>query len=227
MIRATVAEQVYQELRQEILQGVRRPGERVNELTVARQAGISQGPVREALAALRAEGLLESSPSKGSFVTPTFIEDAPVAYEARLRLEPLAAARMCEIASDGDLAMLNERLDAIKRQGPDTSTATTVNHDLRFHEAIFLYTGSVVLLRMWRVLELAMRRYFSLHFEPPVTAEQEKLDLGALHQTLYDAIASGDPEAANRAAAEHIQGSWHLTALGFGLDDERRRSIGD
>lgn len=212
----TVADQIYRELRREILEGARQPGERINELTVAREADTSQGPVREALAALRAEGLLESKPRKGSFVTPTFVEDAPIAYEARRRLEPLAAAEMCAAAPEDGLAVLRERIDAIKRHRPDTPIATTVDDDLRFHEAIFIYCGSPVLLRMWRVLELAMRRYFSLHFELPATADQEEeLDLVAVHEVLYDAIASGDPKAADLAVTQHVQGSWELTARGI------------
>lgn len=219
MYRETVADQLYLELREEILRGIRRPGDRINELTVARRASVSQGPVREALAALRAEGLLKASTNKGSFVTPTFIEDAGTAYEVRQRLEPLAAARMCEVASEDDIAELRACSDAIKGHEPDTDITTLVNDDLKFHGTIYLHSKSVVLLQMWKVLEMMMRRYFSLHFAPATLAEQKALDQGAAHEEIYEAIARRDAGTAAQLAEQHVQGSWHLTAFGIERND--------
>src|SRR5436190_1326390 len=91
--RLSLVEEISAELRKRILAGELVSGDRIREMAVAREFQTSQGPVREAFALLRQEGLLISLPRRGTFVSDVSVQDARDAYEIRLLLEPYVIER--------------------------------------------------------------------------------------------------------------------------------------
>src|ERR1700733_8573902 len=88
--KTTYADGIYSHLRDDILTGRLRPGDRLAEVEVAHRMGTSQGPVREAFTRLREQGLLISFPHRGSYVSEISEEEARRAYAVRGVIEPLA-----------------------------------------------------------------------------------------------------------------------------------------
>ena len=89
----TVAGQVAEHLKAEILAGDRAPGTRLPQVEIARTLGVSTTPVREALAALQREGLVRLHPQRGAVVFLPSVDDLREHYEIRAALESLAAAK--------------------------------------------------------------------------------------------------------------------------------------
>ena len=92
----TVAGQVAEHLKAEILAGRRAPGDKLRQVEIARALGVSTTPVREALATLQREGLVRLHPQRGAVVFLPSVDDLREHYEIRAALESLAAAKTAE-----------------------------------------------------------------------------------------------------------------------------------
>ncbi len=102
------AERAYASVRDGIVRGKYRAGTRLTEQELARSAGVSRTPIREALRRLQAEGLVRFEPNHGAVVAPFEIEDAEEIFELRAALEPLSARRAAENATAEQIEELRE-----------------------------------------------------------------------------------------------------------------------
>jgi len=115
------AQQAYNTLRAEIIEGVHPPGARVTEQEVAISAGVSRTPVREALRRLEAEGLLRFVPHQGAFVTSWSDQDAEDIFELRAMLESYTARLAANKATAEDVGHLRQLAENQCREAADRS----------------------------------------------------------------------------------------------------------
>ncbi len=149
----TLRGQAYEILKRQLLAGELAPGERVNEVVMASQLGISRGPLREAIRKLEQEGLLTAVPQRGVFVRQLTQEEAAELQEVRLALETAAACRLARHYTAKEQALLEERLGALRGLHLDNSSLVErMTADLAFHEAICEASGNETLLETWRSL---------------------------------------------------------------------------
>jgi DNA-binding GntR family transcriptional regulator len=202
----SLADEVADSLRDLILSGRLAPGERLNEVRLATELGISRGPLREALQLLRGEGLLEVVRRRGSFVVALSIEDVVDIYELRAAIEGRAARILARRRDPSALRQLQALLRQLE-QAAETGRADEVRrHDLAFHEAICRLTGNRRLLQVFlgnvpilrSLMKLDEVLYASL---PPLARE---------HEVLLQAIESGDPERAEAEAVRHLESASSL-----------------
>src|SRR3954449_9877777 len=130
----TVAGQVAEHLKAEILAGERAPGSRLPQVQIARSLGVSTTPVREALAALQRECLVRSHPQRGAVVFLPSVDDLKEHYEIRAALEALAAAKAAERFQADWAAPLTTLLDEM-REGPPAARYIALNQ--RFHTTLY------------------------------------------------------------------------------------------
>lgn len=133
--RVTLTQQVYRELKRQILSGERPQGSRLNEKELAAALGVSPTPVREALNNLRGEGLLEYSAWQGAVVTTFRAEDVRHLYSIRANLERLAVTAAGPSLSQQDLEWLEQNLRDFAEAVSAGPTATARQHQLNeeFH----------------------------------------------------------------------------------------------
>src|SRR3954449_739292 len=122
----TVAGQVAEHLKAEILAGERAPGSRLPQVEIARALGVSTTPVREALAGLQREGLVRLHPQRGAVVFLPSVGDLKEHYEIRAALESLAAAKAAERFRHEWAPPLEQLLDEM-RDGPPAATYIALN----------------------------------------------------------------------------------------------------
>lgn len=191
----------YEALREVILLGRLSPGQRVIEAEVARQMGISRGPIREAIRQLEQDGLLEYHPRRGAVVSTLSRERIIDAYTVRAALEGLAARLASHRLTAGGIARLTHLLEAMRGCAQREDADCLLQADVQFHESICELSGNHVLLRLWRsigphawtLFSGAQQRGYSLH------------TLAERHQYVLDALQAGDPLHAERVAAAHIE----------------------
>ena len=99
----TIRELVYEEIKNHILSGYYRPGQRLIETNLAEELNVSRTPIRDALNRLEAEGLITSSPTRGLTVTKLSKDDIKDLYQARAVLEGLAAKLAALMATEEEL----------------------------------------------------------------------------------------------------------------------------
>jgi DNA-binding GntR family transcriptional regulator len=195
-----IADRVYTELRARILDGDLEHGQRLHQEAVSAALGVSRTPVREALGRLAAEGLVQLLPQRGARVAPVRPEDIRSAYEARLVIEPGAAALAARRpAAERGLDDMRAAIEAM-RGAEEVRAAFLANRD--FHLAVVRASGNDHLLRFAEMLWVR-RLGLTIYSEQRRLPAFLELDADA-HAAIADAIAAGEPNHAERLTWEHI-----------------------
>ncbi|WP_153029195.1 GntR family transcriptional regulator [Amycolatopsis sp. YIM 10] len=194
---AAVRRRVRDELRERILNGRLKPGDRLVERDLAEDLGVSRVPVREAIRSLEADGFVVVQSPRRVVVRQLSKVDVEELFDVREALESMAAARAAERADKAGLRELKRLLEQAGRATAANKSARIAELNSRFHEEIITLAGNSLLSTVMQ--PLADR----LHW---LTSQNEHWsDLFAEHRELYEAIASGDPERARTCALEHVR----------------------
>lgn len=203
--RKVFREEIRNAIRDAIFAGELCPGDRIIETFWAKELGVSQGPVREAIRDLEALGLVETVPFKGSRVRTLTEKDIQDNYSVRICLESKSIRDAITQLSDAELSKLAGQLQEILNEMEDYAGQGDLRHftesDAAFHRAIIDSTGNQVLLRMWE--QCNMRNWFS------ISALTESVSLKQLqqgHQQLLEQIRNRDAAAAASTIEEHLTG---------------------
>ncbi|MGB3718027.1 MAG: FadR/GntR family transcriptional regulator [Hyphomicrobiaceae bacterium] len=213
--------EVVEQIANEIRSGNLPPGSRLpTEHELMATLGVSRTVVREAIAALRAEGLVISRQGAGVFVTDasraplrisleasSSLEDILHVMELRLAIEVEAAARAAERASEEHLRSIETALSeieaAISRGEP------AVNEDFAFHNAIAVASGNPKFSMMLEFLgrHIIPRQSIRASIGTPKQQEQYLRRIQGEHRHIFEAIRSKNPTGARRAMRSHLTGS--------------------
>jgi DNA-binding GntR family transcriptional regulator len=192
-------------LRQALIGGRFSAGERIREVELASRLGVSRGTLREALRHLEQEGLLVTSPHRGTFVvnpSPKEIEDI---YGLRIALESYAVEQAAQSADVEDLMTLQSVVDDFTELSA-TGRATLVPRlglELQFHELLCEVSGNARLLRTWTELCAPLRLLLVTFNEPFLNSDE----VAAEHQSVVDALRAGDGAAARATLTRHLEHS--------------------
>ena len=196
--RANLAEEVAAYLREEILSGRLRSGERIDQDGVAEQLGVSRLPVREALISLDREGLVQTIPRKGTYVSRVDRADILDHYLIFGQVAGLAAARAVARMDDEDLAALSDLHDRMMNAA-DLAEQQRMNHE--FHRIINRAAGSQRIVSMMQLLGRSLPMPYQ---DFPVEWLEEA---NRQHKDIVEAFRQRDTLAAQRAMEQHINAS--------------------
>lgn len=192
---------VFQTLRQAILRGELKPGERLMEIHLAQKLGVSRTPVREAIRKLELEGLVLMIPRKGAVVAEITISDLDDVLEVRMALEELAVKHACRRITEEELAAL-ERLAMDFRnslQGDDVGVCAQA--DMLFHDAIYEATRNARLIQILNNLREQMYRYRMEYLKD----RQSHAHLLREHEEILQALKNHDEIAALEWISRHVE----------------------
>jgi DNA-binding GntR family transcriptional regulator len=196
----SLAEDAAERIREQILAGGFSQGEHLVESRIAEQLNVSRGPVREAFKLLRAEGLVQEEPRRGTFVVTLAPDDVREIYGLRAAVEGRAARLVATHRDAAALDELRRGFSALERAVAGGRAAEIFAADLELHSALCLASGNSrlheVFVRYVPVLRALLRLDEHLYRTLEDIAEQ--------HRPLLDAIERGDAEAASAAAEHHV-----------------------
>lgn len=187
-------------LRNLIFDGTLQPGDRIVESRLARELGISQAPVREALRELEQMGLVVSYPNRGSSVRRIEPQDAQEMYTLRAHLESMAIALALPNLTDDDFDAMDRMIDEMVAAGVDENPELLTELDAHFHEFICTRSGHGLLLRTWQgisPLNWTMITVIRLR-------DRNLVELAERHRPIVDALRSRDGDKAMNAIREHV-----------------------
>ncbi|SFW87840.1 GntR family transcriptional regulator [Amycolatopsis australiensis] len=215
---AATRQRVREELRERILTGRLRPGDRLVERELAEDLGVSRVPVREAIRSLEAEGFVVVQSPRRVVVRQLARIDVEELFDVREALEGLAAGLAAERAGAAELKRLERMLaDAARATARGDAARITVLNS-RFHDEIVAVAGNGLLSTMLQPLEGRLRW---------LTSQNEHwTDLLGEHRRLYEAIASGDPDRAKASAVEHVRVNREVTLRSLFGDEPGERPAG-
>jgi DNA-binding GntR family transcriptional regulator len=187
-------------LEDEIVTGKLRPGERLDEQSLAARFAVSRTPIREALMQLASTGLVDLQARRGAFVASLSFKDVIERFEVMAALEgmcgSLAARRITE-AEQQDLEKAHE--DCIREASQDNADAYYYANE-RFHLTIYEACQNAFLAEQARQLHTRLKPYRRLQLR----ARSRVATSLAEHQGIVDAIRNGDSARAERLLRDHI-----------------------
>jgi DNA-binding GntR family transcriptional regulator len=198
--RAVFREQIKDVLMQRIVDGQYEPGERIVELRIAEEFGVSQAPVREALRELESLRLVESEPFRGARVRAVRADEIAESYPVRAALEELAAKLAAERLA-GAAAPLQAGIDAMRAAAVDGDLRAFVRHDVAFHRVFVEASANLTLVEVWQSLHVDLRTRFTL-----IQRLEDLAEVAESHVPIMRALDAGDAERAGRVVREHIEG---------------------
>ncbi len=196
--RANLAEEVAAYLREEILSGRLRSDERIDQDGVAQRLGVSRLPVREALISLDREGLVQTIPRKGTYVSRVDRADILDHYLIFGQVAGLAAARAVVRMDDQDLEALQDLHDRMM-DADSLAEQQRMNHE--FHRIINRAAGSQRIVSMMQLLGRSLPMPYQ-DFPAEWLEEANRQ-----HQDIVEAFRRRDTLAAQRAMEQHINAS--------------------
>ncbi len=191
---------VCEALRTAIIGGILKPGERLMEIQLAEELGVSRTPVREAIRKLEQEGFVEMLPRRGTYVADISIKDVTDVYEIRMALDVLAAGLAAKRITDEELALLKRKLSDIKEVVESADMEKIGEYDWAFHEVLYKASKNDRLFGIISNLreQLTRLRVTTMNFRDRIK------DTIIEHELLVESIAKRDVELARKRAYEHM-----------------------
>ena len=192
---------VFDVLMSAIMQGQLSPGERLLEVQLADEMGVSRTPVREAIRRLELEGFVVMVPRKGAYVAGLSINDVEEVYEIRTVLETLAVRLAAQRMQPADYAQLDDLSEKMRATWQEGNVDNWVSLDASFHELLYKFSRNERLVAMMNNIMEQLSRYRIISL---ANVEVRHNSLSE-HQELIEALKRRDSEAAATAVAMHIE----------------------
>ncbi len=194
-------EMVFESLREAIILGRLKPGERLMEMQMADEMGVSRTPIREAIRKLELEGFVVMIPRKGAYVSGISVKDIVDVFEVRAALEALAAGLAAERVTDKELEELERSLVQISELNDKADINAIVEIDTIFHELIYKACRNERLVQMITHLKEQIQRFRTTSLAQP---GRTKDALGE-HRGIVEAISDRNIDMAQLLAREHVE----------------------
>ena len=206
---------VFKTLRQAILRGELKPGERLMEIKLANKLGVSRTPIREAIRKLELEGLVLMVPRKGAEVADITEKSLNDVLEVRKALEELAVQLACERMSKEAFEELKQAAERFKEILDNDDVTKIAEADVAFHDIICQATENQKLIQLVNNFREQMYRYRVEYLKKKECYPQ----LLEEHQAIIRAIEQGNKEVASQLMGEHIENQ--VTAVTSSLRDSQ------
>lgn len=201
--RSSAVPQIYDRLRQLIVELRLRPRERISKAELAKRFGISETPVREALLRLEEEGLVVIKPQSGTYIAPIDVERAAEARFLRMSVEIEVVKHLAKSIDEQELAELRSILTHQRFLSECDDREGFSREDSAFHQALYRMAGVSGLWRSVRSMRAHLTRMRMLDIPQPGTMTS----IIAEHEAIFEAIAARDALAGEAAVRRHLSGT--------------------
>lgn len=191
---------VFNTLRQAILRGELKPGERLMEIQLADKLGVSRTPIREAIRKLELEGLVLMIPRRGAIVAEITEKNLRDVLEVRAALEELAVDLATDRITEEAINQLKEAAKTFEDVAEQDDITALAEADVKFHDVIYFATDNQRLIQLLYNLREQMYRYRVEYLK----RKEVHPTLFAEHEYIIECITKRDKEAAKRAVNVHV-----------------------
>jgi len=197
----TVRAMVAQKLREAIMSGTLKPGQRLVERELCELTGVSRPSIREALRALEADGLVHTVPHRGPVVSTISLEEARQLYDARAVLEGFAGRECARLRDPAIVERIGNALSRLKAATAEGDFAGTLEAKTEFYAAIIAGCRNAFVERMLKPLHdrITLLRITSMSQPKRIGKSMKEVT------AIWRAIQSGDPDLAERCCVDHVR----------------------
>lgn len=198
-----LSEVVCNTLRAAIRDGVFKSHERLMEIRLAEELGVSRTPIREAIRRLEQEGFVVMIPRRGAYVANISEKSVQHVFEIRIALEELAAGLAAQYIHPEELTALEELLNEVRHCLDTEDYKNIVNLDVHFHDLLYKASRNERLGEILNNLREQMLRFRAFNSNLPGRLEETWIE----HRALLDALAAHDVDKAKQTVVAHLEAS--------------------
>lgn len=201
-----LSEKIAETIREYILKGTLKPGDRLTEPKLSEMLGISRTPIREALRILETEGFVEIFPRRGAMVSEITDKDVDDIFVLKAQLESLAAKLSVNNLLDEDINRLKEINEKMERSAKSRNVSTLIKLNAEFHNIFITKSGNSRLEKFLLSLLRQFKRATAYSFT----------ETGRIHQVLkehaqiVEAFEKRDAEKVEELVEKHIKNGWNF-----------------
>lgn len=203
-------ELVYEKIRDMILFQTLKPGDKIVQSELAESLGVSRTPIRNALAQLAQQHLVEIGRAGATHVRNFSKEEMVAIFEIREVLEGLACRRASTVVKDDDLERFRGMFQKAMESGDEVDNRAYQKVDMKFHSFLTEVSGLTLLKDIIKAFHILSRSFIPGLIRPPKETLQE-------HMAMIDALRNREPDAAEAIMREHLKKS---TAVIRGLNED-------
>jgi len=182
-----------------ILGGEYAPGQRLIETQIARELGVSQAPIREAIRDLERAGVLVTEAYKGTFVRKLSSEDLKNVYIVRAELEGLAIRTAVPLISDREIRELELIIEKMIDATADANINEQISLDVSFHSVLVEASQNSILKQIWENICIPQWTYFGTY-----RFRDNNSPLEIRHRPILEAVRSRNAEKAVELMRRHF-----------------------
>lgn len=194
-------EVIFNTLREAIIVGELKPGERLMEVQLAEKMGVSRTPVREAIRKLELEGLVDMLPRKGAHVADLSVKDIVDVLEVRASLDGLASSLAALRITDEEIKDLKHSQAQFANYVEKENLQGSIKKDVEFHDIIFRASRNEKLIQIANNLREQIQRFRVIYLKDYSSGRE----LVKEHQDILDAVEARNFELAREVAQKHIK----------------------
>jgi DNA-binding GntR family transcriptional regulator len=194
-------EVIFDTIRQAIITGELKPGERLMEVQLAEKMGVSRTPIREAIRKLELEGLVEMLPRKGALVADLSIKDMMDVLEVRTSLDGLATVLASQRIKPEEIKELKNVQAQFANYVEKENLQGTIKKDVEFHDIIYKASRNDKLILIANNLREQVYRFRVIYLKDFISPKEIVKE----HAEICDAVTRGDTETAEILAQRHIK----------------------
>jgi DNA-binding GntR family transcriptional regulator len=202
-------EQIINAIRDAIIEGKFKPGEKISEQELSEQLGVSRTPIREAIQILQQQGLVKIVPKSGTYVTNVEAEELKDSLSIRIAIEELALRQAIERSSEAQWQTLCDQLENVLARmqvaAERGSTIDATELDIEWHTHLIDSAQNCYLSRLWRTSGLQYLIWSPERSLYPLAQDKWLGIIYIRHKKLYDILARKDPEECCQAIRLHIE----------------------
>ena len=192
---------VFETIREAIINGQLPPNERLMEIQLAEEMGVSRTPVREAIRKLELEGLVIMIPRKGAYVAGLSLKDIADVFEVRAALEGLAAGLAAERITEEEMEQLERSLVKVSELTELNDIDELINVDTKFHDVLYKASRNERLVQIVSNLREQIQRFRTTSLAQPGRIK----DALEEHKKIVEAVSDRNLELAQALAQAHIE----------------------
>lgn len=193
-------EVIFNSLREAIIVGELKPGERLMEVQLAEKMGVSRTPVREAIRKLELEGLVTMIPRKGAHVAELSTKDIMDVLELRSSLDGLATSLAADRITEDEIKSLEHVNTQFSNYNEKGNLQGSIKKDVEFHDIIYKASRNDKLIQIASNLREQAHRFRVIYLKDYMNPT----DLVKEHAEILEAIKNRDRDRAQKAAESHI-----------------------
>ncbi|MEO3943894.1 GntR family transcriptional regulator [Gorillibacterium sp. CAU 1737] len=200
LISTSISQQIYDQIKKDIVTGVYTPGDRLLVLELADRFKVSQAPVREALERLRHSELVISSPNKGSVVSDISAKEIREIFELREMLEVYAIRKALPRLAKDDYDQMARSVNLMAEAVEQKDIMLILQADLDFHGYLYEHSDNQMALDIWNRMKLKMKRFMAISLKVDTIEFMVEE-----HYSLLELLKAGDAEVAEKRFVQHMQ----------------------